>query len=86
MSDKEDLTFHIDPTLKKAIDEVLDPGETLMEFVESALSGAAKRRRVRRDFIRRAMASGAKARETGSYTASEKVLSNLEAILKKSSS
>jgi transcription initiation factor TFIIIB Brf1 subunit/transcription initiation factor TFIIB len=84
MSDRTDLSFYIDPALMKAIGEVLSPGETIEEFVAVALSGAASRRRLRRDFISRAMASGAKARESGRYVSVDKVLSELDAILKRS--
>jgi hypothetical protein len=68
----------VDPELLQALDAVLTEGETLAEFVETAVRLAVERRRVQAAFIARALRSREEARQTGEYIEAEVVLDELQ--------
>ena len=57
---------------------VLTEGETLAEFVETAVRSAVDRRRVQAEFIARGLRSREEARQTGEYVEAEVVLDELQ--------
>ncbi|MGE4049711.1 MAG: YlcI/YnfO family protein [Piscinibacter sp.] len=68
----------VDPELLKALDAVLTEGETLAEFVETAVRSAVDRRRVQAEFIARGLRSREEARQTGEYIEADVVLDELQ--------
>lgn len=71
--------IRVEPEVRAALDSVLLPGETLTEFVESAVCRAVEFRRVQTDFAARCDASLAAYEHTGKSIPSDVVLSKLEA-------
>jgi hypothetical protein len=69
----------VEPELRADLDSVLQPGETLTEFVEASVRRAIEFRRVQADFTARCDASLAAYERTGVSIASDVVLSKLEA-------
>ena len=69
----------VEPQLRADLDSVLLPGETLTEFVETAVRRAVEFRRVQTDFAVRCDASLAAYERTGISIPSDLVLSKLEA-------
>jgi predicted transcriptional regulator len=70
------------PELRAEVEQVLEEGETLSAFVASALADSVQRRRAQGEFLKRGMASLAKARRTGVWVEPEAVLEKLEARLR----
>lgn len=68
----------VDPELLQALDAVLNEGETLAAFVETAVRLAVERRRVQAAFIARGLRSREEARQTGEYIEAEVVLDELQ--------
>lgn len=68
----------VDSELLEALDAVLTEGETLAEFVETAVRSAVDRRRVQAEFIARGLRSREEARQTGEYIEAEVVLDELQ--------
>lgn len=69
----------VEPELRADLDSVLQPGETLTEFVEASVRRAIEFRRVQMDFTARCDASLAAYERTGISIPSDVVLSKLEA-------
>lgn len=69
----------VEPELRAALDSVLQPGETLTEFVEASVRRAVEYRRVQSDFAARCEASLAAYERTGASRAADLVMSKLEA-------
>lgn len=68
----------VDSELLEALDAVLTEGESLAEFVETAVRSAVDRRRVQAEFIARGLRSREEARQTGEYIEAEVVLDELQ--------
>lgn len=71
----------VDPNILGAAREALREGETLQQFIELAIRQATDRRQAKEDFIRRGLAAGVRARQSGQYRSSEEVIAALEEIL-----
>lgn len=71
--------IRVEPELRADLDSVLQPGETLTEFVEASVRRAIEFRRVQADFAARCGASLAAYERTGISIPSDVVLSKLEA-------
>ena len=69
----------VEPELRAELDSVLQPGETLTEFVETSVRRAIEFRRVQADFTARCDAALAAYERTGISIPSDVVLSKLEA-------
>lgn len=69
----------VEPELRADLDSVLQPGETITEFVEASVRRAIEFRRVQADFTARCDASLATYERTGISIPSDAVLSKLEA-------
>jgi hypothetical protein len=71
----------IDSKLKKSIESVLHPGETLSSFVHESVANATAVRQAQRAFVERGLASERRARRTGRYVSEEAVFDRLDGLL-----
>lgn len=71
-------SLRVDPALREAAESVLDQGETLSSFVESALRMGIDQRRAHREFIARGLASYAAASQRGDFKPAADVIQTLE--------
>lgn len=74
-------SLNVDPELKAALEEILEPGESLSSFMEQSLRLNLERRRAQRDFLARGLASREEAWRTGEYYAAAEVLDELDTLL-----
>ena len=54
-------SLRVDPELRKAAEDILDDGQTLSSFIEEAVRHEVQRRKIRRDFLKKALAAEAEA-------------------------
>lgn len=73
----------VEPEFRAELEASLRDGETLSEFVESAVRDAATRRRTQAEFIARGLASRDEARRTGVYFTIAQVDEKLGGLLAK---
>ncbi|KAF1006296.1 MAG: hypothetical protein GAK28_02607 [Luteibacter sp.] len=66
-------SIRVEPAFREQAEDVLDAGETLSSFVETALAEAIDRRRMQREFIARGLAAREDAARTGVYHAAADV-------------
>jgi hypothetical protein len=71
----------IEPQLRADLDAVLRDGETLSEFVESAVRGAVEHRLVQRAFASRADEAWARFQRTGAGRSAEDVIADMRTSL-----
>lgn len=71
-------SLRVDPALREAAESVLEQGETLSAFVETALRNGIDQRRAQREFIARGLASYDKACRTGVFFSSDDVMATLK--------
>lgn len=76
-------SLRVDPELRAAAEDVLEEGETLSAFVESAVKRQINFRRTRAEFITRGLASLEEAKQTGIYYGAGEVLGELNDMLEK---
>lgn len=69
--------LRVEPELRQAAEEMLEPGETLSGFVEESLRRNVERRQAQRAFIERGLASRDAARKSGQFVAADVVLARL---------
>ncbi len=74
-------SLRVDPLLRDAAHSVLQQGETLSGFMESAVRETIERRRARAEFVARGLASRDEARATGVYFAADQVQAELTQML-----
>ncbi len=74
-------TLRVAPELRQAAEDLLDAGETLSGFVEQSIRANIARRRMRKAFIARGLASRDEAKLTGEYFAAEEIHDELDALL-----
>lgn len=74
-------TLRVTPELRQAAEDLLEAGETLSGFVEQSIRANIERRRMRKAFIARGLASRDEARLTGEYFAAEEIRAELDALL-----
>ena len=73
--------IRVEPELRTELESVLQPGETLSEFVESTVRNAIAFRRVQTAFHARAQAASQEYHRTGVSVPVEAVLEKLQAKL-----
>lgn len=74
--------LRVEPELRKTVERLLVPGETVSTFVERAVRDMVERRQADETFGERALASRERARATGSYRSAADVLGSLQAQVK----
>lgn len=74
-------SLRVAPELRQAVEDLLEPGETLSGFVEQSIRTGIERRRMRKAFIARGLASHGEAKRTGEYFAAEEIRDELDAML-----
>lgn len=74
--------LRVEPQLRKHVERLLEPGETLSTFVERAVRESVDRRSADADFATRALASREESRKSGRYHSAAAVLRDLEAQTK----
>jgi hypothetical protein len=76
-------SLRVSPELRAQAESVLEEGESLSGFVLDAVNRSIEYRKFRHDFIARGLASGEKARKSGRYISSARVIAKLEQRLAK---
>ena len=71
--------LRVQPELRQAAEEMLQPGETLSGFVEESLRRNVERRQAQQEFLARGLASRDAAKRSGKYVAADLVLAKLAA-------
>lgn len=66
------------PEFRTEIESLLGEGETLSEFLQTAVRDSVQRRRHQQEFIRRGLASLENAKLTDAYVDADAVLTKLE--------
>ena len=74
-------SVRVDPAFRSEVEQVLGEGESLSEFVESALRASVRQRRDQAEFLVRGKRSLADAKKSGVYVDATMVLNRLEAKL-----
>lgn len=69
------------PSLRLELEDVLQHGETLSQFVENAVRSVVEKRKHQAEFVRRGMAAIQDTQRTGGGVATEVVVARLEAKL-----
>src|SRR5437879_2857244 len=70
--------LRVEPKLRRDAKGVLRAGETLSSFVEEAIRRTVQDRQAQELFIRRGLAAGGAARESGDYLPASQVLEKLK--------
>lgn len=68
----------VNPSLRQAVEESLNEGETLSSFLIESLELNLNRRKTEQAFIAKGLASREQARTTGEYISSDEVLDSLK--------
>lgn len=69
--------LRVEPGLRKTVERLLAPGETLSAFVEQAIRSTVEQRLAEVEFGKKAVASRAAAQATGVYHSASSVLREL---------
>jgi len=69
------------PEFRQALEEVLEPGETLSQFVENAVRSTVEKRKHRAEFLRRGMAAIQDAQRDGNAIDAQTLVERLDARL-----
>ena len=77
--------LRVQPELRQAAEEMLQPGETLSGFVEESLRRNVERRQAQQEFLVRGLASRDAAKQSGKYVAADVVLSKLAVKIERAS-
>ncbi len=75
--------FFIDTELRKAIENVLELGESVTSFVEQAIRDTIKRKQLQQVFVSRSLASCESALKNGEYYSAEDILNELDELLER---
>lgn len=73
--------IRVAPEFRLEVEAVLEPGETLSEFVENAVRQTVLKRKHQAEFLRRGIAAIEETKRTGDGIAAKIVLARLEAKL-----
>ncbi|NQZ09314.1 MAG: prevent-host-death protein [Algicola sp.] len=68
----------VNPALRQAVEDNLQEGETLSNFLVESLQLNLNRRKAEQAFLAKGMASREQARSTGEYVSSDEVLDGLK--------
>ena len=74
-------SLRVDPELRRAAESVLEDGESLSSFVEDSVREGIERRRLRREFVARGLASRDEAKNSGEYFSADQVQRELDGML-----
>jgi len=75
--------LRVEPRLRKAAEQLLREGETLSSFVVDAVEERIRNRAMEEEFVRRGLASGKEARNSGEYVPASEVVAGLRRRLAK---
>ena len=73
--------IRVDPEIKKSLEAVLEPGETLSSFLLQAAVKSAEVRQAQQEYVARAEARSRAARRTGRSVPASTVYKRLEQVL-----
>lgn len=73
--------IRVAPDLRQELEGVLEQGETLSQFVESAVRSVVERRKHQAEFVRRGIAAIEQTQRSGKGIPAEQVVARLEAKL-----
>lgn len=73
--------IRVEPSFRLELEGVLEQGESLSEFVESAVRSTVQQRRNQAEFVRRGIAAIEVTKRTGGGIPAEVVIAKLEAKL-----
>ena len=73
-------SLRVTPSLRDAAVTVLNEGETLSSFLETALKESIHKRQVQKEFIARGLAAKEEAERTGVFHSVESVMEELRAL------
>lgn len=73
--------IRVEPSFRIELESVLGQGESLSEFVETAIRSTVQKRKNQAEFIRRGMAAIEETKRTGDGISAEVVIAKLEAKL-----
>lgn len=73
--------IRVAPDLRQELEGVLEQGETLSQFVESAVRSVVERRKHQAEFVRRGIAAIEKTQRTGQGIPADQMVARLEAKL-----
>lgn len=76
-------SLRVEPELRDAAESVLQEGETLSSFVETAVREQVALRRQREAFLARGLTALAEARKTNDYFAPRQSLDRLDAMIER---
>jgi hypothetical protein len=71
----------VEPKFRKELEQVLQEGETLAQFVENSVRAAVMRRRDQSEFVRRGLLAIERTKAAGDGIAADKVIAKLEVKL-----
>lgn len=71
--------IRVEPSFRFEIEDVLEQGESLSEFVESAVRTIVQKRKTQAEFVRRGIAAIEETKRTGDGIPAEVVIAKLEA-------
>lgn len=74
-------SLRVKPELRKAVEQVLEEGETLSAFIELSLRATIEKRQNRKEFIAKGLASRENARKSGEYVDASVVMKELHGML-----
>ena len=73
--------IRVAPDLRQELEGVLEQGETLSQFVESAVRSVVERRKHQAEFVRRGITAIAQTQRTGQGIPADEMVARLEAKL-----
>ena len=73
--------IRVAPDLRLELENVLEQGETLSQFVENAVRATVAKRKTQAEFVRRGMAAIDETKRSGSGISADVVLARLETKL-----
>lgn len=74
-------SVRVEPALRERVEQVLNDGESLSQFVEASVRDSVARRSAQAEFIKRGMASLDAARRDNIYLSADAVVRKLESKL-----
>jgi predicted transcriptional regulator len=76
-------SIRVEPALRSTVESLLAEGESLSQFVETAIRHSVQQRQQQHTFIERGLASLAAAEQSQDYVSADHVLSDLRTRLTK---
>jgi hypothetical protein len=74
-------SLRVEPEFRNEVEQVLGEGESLSQFVESAIRARVQQRKDQAEFVVRGLASLASARRSGAYVDAGEVVDRLKTKL-----